>query len=144
MPSLSAGRKFGHDTLDFIRLASPFFALHNVRHLFPALDAFPVLHPLARNMQRVRSKRGDFGFCLQPDDEEMRQIKDVLAGMADDVPKHRWERRCRWFIVPCFGRRRLDSARPRHSGLRYGVMEPLIRSSRRLPKSLWAWMHDLI
>jgi hypothetical protein len=93
----------------------PLFALYNVRHLFPALDAFPVLHPLARNMQRVRSKRGDFGFCLQPDDEEMRQIKDVLAVMADDVPKQRWERRCRWFIVPCFGRRRLDSARPRHS-----------------------------
>ena len=45
----------------------------------------PTLLP-TRNTQRVTSKRVDYGFCLQPDDEEKKQIETVLACMADEIP----------------------------------------------------------
>ena len=40
----------------------------------------------SRNMQRVMSKRVDYGLCIQPDEREKKQIEHLLACMTDEVP----------------------------------------------------------
>jgi hypothetical protein len=45
----------------------------------------PSLLP-TRNLQRVTSKRVDYGFCLQPDAEEEVLIENILRSMTDDLP----------------------------------------------------------
>ena len=45
----------------------------------------PALLP-TRNMQRVTSKRVDYGLCIQPDEQEKKQIENILARMTDEVP----------------------------------------------------------
>lgn len=45
----------------------------------------PALLPTC-NLQRVVSKKIDYGLCLQPDAEEEAMIENVLRNMSDELP----------------------------------------------------------